>query len=646
LISTRPVFLALAAAVLLVTITGTARSQAVLVYDPLPQPLKLPPGLVETLPLNKTNSFFGEAIRAIDCQNDNDLPYGTCGEQYFGGLVMGDSHLNGNIQIQFSAPVENVSHFQVIHSVLMGDDSVIKAPQGYELPLLRAQIADVPGLISEGDLDLITGGVTNLQYNLFFSDSAIDALFATNPNLQHPVVSFPGIRGHAWAKFEQRADGLLDFSFRGSTFYPLGKAAGGELIRFPLPFCGPDGECASFLSRGAAFHPHLYLSTREPDGPECGDQCPDIPENTIEEFTISTQSSSFGDDFNIDNPGLGGVGRARSQLLGRLEIQFGPRCGDTIPFVIRATVPEGLLAELPPNPRFGPGFLPGLLGQDEYLKFPLVTYHLQRIALVDEPFNIQHGAVNLKTGRVIGEMEYPAFFSTNVALVLFDQNAPRIPKDPFYLTALRPPPGEVAQTYALFEKGSDGETIFRFSGVFHPTFVNFLFPSPDFVKAHAFLGGPDAVLHIFLRLQAMHTENTPRGRITGGATDLTSALGDNFSYTFSTPCDGADNFSFQYTNHNSGPSGGTFIMQRLAAVNCIRSRRSTLPSGEYDTVSFSGFGTWSADAADAPPRFATVQVSTGAAAPYVGILVFQNPDAQGNVVLSSADTRPVQNVLP
>jgi len=87
-------------------------------------------------------------------------------------------------------------------------------------------------------------------------------------------------------------------------------------------------------------------------------------------------------------------------------------------------------------------------------------------------------------------------------------------------------------------------------------------------------------------------------------------------------------------------------MQRQAAVSCIRSRGSTLPSGEYDTVSFSGFGTWSADAADGPPRFATVQVSTAVAAPYVGILVFQNPDAQGNVVLSSADIKPVQAPLP
>ena len=87
-------------------------------------------------------------------------------------------------------------------------------------------------------------------------------------------------------------------------------------------------------------------------------------------------------------------------------------------------------------------------------------------------------------------------------------------------------------------------------------------------------------------------------------------------------------------------------MQRLAAVSCIRSRDSSLPPGLYDTVSFSGFGNWSADTADAPPRFATVQVSTAASTPYVGILVFQNPDAQGNVVLSSADTRPVRNVLP
>ena len=92
------------------------------VLDELPQKLRLPPGLDETLPLNKTASFFGDALHAVDCTEDKDLPYGTCGNQLFGGLVMTDSHLNGSIRIRFYAPVNDVAHFEVIHGTLHGDD--------------------------------------------------------------------------------------------------------------------------------------------------------------------------------------------------------------------------------------------------------------------------------------------------------------------------------------------------------------------------------------------------------------------------------------------------------------------------------------------------------------------------------------------
>jgi hypothetical protein len=321
--------------------------------------------------------------------------------------------------------------------------------------------------------------VSNLRYNVVFSDTAIDALVNVNPNLGKVILQFPGERGHAWARFEQRPDGLLDYTFRGSTFLPLGKEIGGDLVRFPMPFCTAENHCASILSRGTSFHPHLYLSTKAPSGAECGTNCPDIPFNTIQEFTVFSYSSSFGDDFDLDIPELGGPGAGRSHLVGRLQIQFGPRAGDTVPFVINALPPEGLLAKPPESDLFGAGFTPGLLGPDEFLHFPLQTYRLKQVALFDEPFNIIHGAVHLKTGRVIGEMEYPSFFAQNLAAVLFRQNQGRISTDPFYLLALQPNPGQPEQTYALFERGVNGQIVFRFSGEHKRSFATYRFPTPN-----------------------------------------------------------------------------------------------------------------------------------------------------------------------
>ena len=65
------------------------------------------------------------------------------------------------------------------------------------MPVLNAKVSDVPGTLSEGDLDLTTGVSTNLQSNAFYFDSALDALIAVNPNLVAPIIVFPGSRGYA-----------------------------------------------------------------------------------------------------------------------------------------------------------------------------------------------------------------------------------------------------------------------------------------------------------------------------------------------------------------------------------------------------------------------------------------------------------------
>ena len=71
-----------------------------------------------------------------------------------------------------------------------------------------------------------------------------------------------------------------------------------------------------------------------------------------------------------------------------------------------------------------------------------------------------------------------------------------------------------------------------------------------------------------------------------------------------------------------------------------------MPAGDYDTIVIAGFGTWSKDPAGSLPRFGTFQVSTSALNPYVSVFVFQNPDENGNVILSSANTKPADKPLP
>ena len=577
--------------------------------DPLPTPLKLPPGLIQNLPVEKSTSYFGDALRAVHCPDDADNPYGTCGNLLFGGLVMTKSHISGKVQIKFYPPVNNIAHFEVTHpGGLPGDDGYQTAPQSYKLPVKNNLAFDDDGGVNQGDLNLITGDVTNLSYRLHFYNSALLALANANPKLEAPVFKFPGIRGTAWAKFEQRPDGLLDYTFYGTTFLPLGNSIKGDVPQFPLGVCDLPLNCATVPSAGTALHPQFHLSTKPIPDPDCGANCPNIPYNTVQEYTAFGYATYFGDKFSLNIPELGGGGTGRSHLVGRIQVQFGEPVGGSVPFAVTSMPPAGLLAEPPKTPLSIPGLSVGLLGHNEYLRFPLQTYLLQDVAFADEPFDLQLGAIDLRTGRVIGDLMYRGFIAQDLLFVLLEQNDGRIAPDPFYFHGP-----------AKFEKGTNGQTVFRFDGTVRVYYTGFRYPSPDHVKAHSWIAGEGSYLDPFLKIQAMQPVDTPLAVKSGSATTV-SSIGDTISYSYSIACNPAGQpFSFQYTNNNL-TKGGTFKMYSLANVHCTNSRTSTLSPGDYDIVTFSGFGAWSADI-NKGLHLATVQISSSKDFPFLSILI-------------------------
>jgi hypothetical protein len=127
--------------------------------------------------------------------------------------------------------------------------------------------------------------------------------------------------------------------------------------------------------------------------------------------------------------------------------------------------------------------------------------------------------------------------------------------------------------------------------------------------------------------------------MSGGQSNQTSTYGETFSYQYSIPCAGTGPVpTFTYTNKGEVASGhaGTFTLTRLAAVSCINSLTSTAGPGNYDSLQFTAYGTWSADS---NPHFATVNVSTNPSAPYISILI------DGNT-LSNADIAPTLAPVP
>ncbi|MBI3940747.1 MAG: hypothetical protein HY315_07920, partial [Acidobacteria bacterium] len=377
--------------------------------DPLPVPLKLPPGGVQVLPVDKTGSYMGDAVRIVDCPKNEDNPFGICGNVLFGGLGLWNSHLSGLIQITFHPPINDVSHFEISHPFnLRGDDTTMKTPQLYEISVAQNALLDTFNSYSSGDLNLKTGEVTNLHYSVFFFNTWYGLLTSVNPKLKPPPFEFPGIYGSVSglastgstpgveAVFEQRADGLLDFTFYGSTFLPLGNNIAGDPVRLPMPFCGPLINCGSIQVPGLSLHPHLRLSTKKSDETPCGDSCIPVPFGSVQEFTLNSRFSSIGDDFSLNIPQLGGEAVGRSQMQGRIQVQFGARNGDFVPVAFNTLPPAGLLAPPPAFPL--PGLSLGLLGHDENLRFPRQTYDVKDVAIIDDPFDVAVGELNLKTG--------------------------------------------------------------------------------------------------------------------------------------------------------------------------------------------------------------------------------------------------------
>ena len=266
------------------------------------------------------------------------------------------------------------------------------------------------------------------------------------------------------------------------------------------------------------------------------------------------------------------------------------------------------MAHFPTSPitEVFPGRLPlGPRGYDELLRFPQRTYSLDDLAILDDPFDISVGALHLKTGKVIFNLLHRGFINQDLIFALL-RVEPRTPKDSFFF---RGP--------AWFEKGPSGQSVFRYKGeVFVPYPGGFAFPQPNLATGFTVLR--NSRLDPFLWLRAIQDGDAAQFVKQGSDRDVLASTGDRFSYSYRIPGDPTQHqASFEYENHTQE---GTFRLHSLAWVGFSNSLSSQSQPGEYDTVTFTGFGIWSKDGAESIQQ-AAVQISTSPQSPYVGIQI-------------------------
>jgi hypothetical protein len=96
------------------------------------------------------------------------------------------------------------------------------------------------------------------------------------------------------------------------------------------------------------------------------------------------------------------------------------------------------------------------------------------------------------------------------------------------------------------------------------------------------------------------------------------------------------------------------VLKHVAAVNCVNSKVSTAAAGTYDSITISGFGSWSKDPPDAAPRFIAASFSVDPSNPYAHIIVFMQypgevqtlPNDQDAIYLSTAENKPAMKPIP
>ncbi len=600
----------------------------VLTYDAYPKKLVLPPDLRQEIPLDRRGSYFGDGISAANCECRVDGQFDGAGNTLFGGVALVDSHLSGTLRFEFFPIGPDKAEFKLRFEPLTGEDSILSAPVLFRMPFEQTSVSAYPEPydVSSGEIDLNTGYASRLRVFAKFDAIALRVLVGANHDFPTSPLGFvsydatisPLEYGSAWARFEQRPDGKLDFTFYGSRFVPLGPDA-----RWPLNFAGTDGRHATIPASGTAMHPHLRLTTK-PYARQAGGKPVDLPFNTLRELTCHTHNTAFGDGFDLRVPELGGPSTGRSHVLGRTVVQFGIPSGGTVPISIRNLSPGGIFSQAYPSPitdSFPVRLPPGPRGFDQRLRYPRATFSMEKISLPDDPFDPAVGAVDLETGFLFNDHLHRAFIEQDVINALM-RIEPRVRHTSFFFRG----PG-------LFVNTPDKGLMFRFQGdellPYAP--AGLAYPQPDFTSSY--YAGPGATLNPYLWIRAIE-DGPPGGHVAEGKfTGLVAANRDEFSVEYRIPSDtGKQDCYFSYKNETQL---GSFTMYSLTWVGFGNSAGSS-PTAGFDTATFSGLGLWEKNGVRSVEQVAAQIWSNpkDPLSPYIGIQI-----SSGEV--SNVDTRPV-----
>jgi hypothetical protein len=255
------------------------------------------------------------------------------------------------------------------------------------------------------------------------------------------------------------------------------------------------------------------------------------------------------------------------------------------------------------------------LGHNEFLRFPNQSYYLDDVYLIEDPFDLALGAVDVRTGAVIGDMLHRCFIGQNLFFALV-RVEPRTPKESF---RFRGP--------AALQCGPSGALSFQFKGTLKiPYPAGFLFPDPNLSTGTAI--GPDSQLDPYVEIVAFRDASAAvGGKVSGRIEEGISSTGTPFTFEYDI-LDGGRKGRFKFRD-NLQNSEFQMHPNGISAVTVHRAGRGG-KSPDCDMITFTGLGTWSGG-----PHYllqtATVQVSADPNRPYVSVMIDSGRIANVNV---------------
>lgn len=396
------------------------------------------------LEIDPVHSYIGDCVHICDQPNSPQIdsrlpPFSDPKVHMFGSNAIVMSQISGTLQVIFDSEAHEDGallgcEFRMVRPIKVTDSALVG--QEYFLAAKKGKLTSSP-FASKAQLELATGRLFDLNLNLDFTNSAIEAVLARNKYLPRLPLFFPGVgySGHAIGHFTAN-ESDVDLDLHCSQYLPLDEHRNRQHIRLP-DRASHDTPDASVLARNSALHPVLRVSATsytKQSHPALTAEVIGQPSHRTHTLELIPRLSRFGDRFELKGYKYGQIATGFSPLMGQVLVQTTEldENSSNLGFEVSALEPHrsfsrrlaGVIPYLPPFTR------PGLIGMKGEVDFPRQSLSQRDLGLLFDSQKLTVGKLNRRDNLSVGQVVLRAYFYLDLLKAVMSVE-PRTPTDSF-----------------------------------------------------------------------------------------------------------------------------------------------------------------------------------------------------------------------